>query len=121
MVRVEADVHRLARQAFALEPRFDRGQLGASVNIVALNTSYHPAFGIELSLGCDHIVEAQPLRDFRGVEAVRRGRHHQPPTGSAISGNTGARARHDVGGKLAIGKAFHHRIEPLRSHAAADP
>jgi hypothetical protein len=120
MVGIEADVHRLALEALALQPGEDHVLLGGAVAIGAVDLRHHPAARVEAGLGGDDVVEAEAAGDRRRVEAVGGGRHHQPPAGGAVGGDGLARAGHDVARDLPVGEALDHRLEPLRRDAAAD-
>ena len=75
MVGIEADMDRVALQAFALEPGFDHVELGEAVAIAAVDLGQDPALGVDLRVGGDDVVEAEPAGDGGGVEAVGGGRH----------------------------------------------
>ena len=113
VVRIEADVDRLALQPLALQPGLDHVELGDAVAIAAVDPGDRPAPRVGARVGGDHVVEAEPAGDRGGVEPVGGGRQHQPPPGRLVLGDPGARAGQDVGRDLRRGEALHHRLEPL--------
>ena len=120
MVRIEADMHRLAREAFARQPGLDHRKLAVAVAIAALDPRDDAAGGVALRLGRDDVVESQALRDRAGVDPIGSGRHHQPTPGFPVGGDAGARAGQDVAGDLPVGETLDDRLQPLRRNRVPD-
>jgi hypothetical protein len=118
--RIEADVHGVPLQPLALEPGLDHGQLAVAVAIVAFDPGDDAAVRIEPGLGRDDIVEAEPLRDRGGIEAIGGRRHDEAPPRRPIRIDAGSRARKYIGLRLVIGEALNHGFQALWRQRSAD-
>ena len=119
VVRIEADVDRLALQALALQPGLDHVELAQAIAIDPVDPRHGPALGVDPGVGGDNVVEAEPAGDRRRVEPIRGGREHQPPARGLVLGDPRAGAGHDVVRDLIFGEALDDALQ-LRRRGRAD-
>ena len=106
MVRIEADVAVGALETRSFDPVGDHPHFCRAVAILARDLRVDPFIEPDDRSRPDHVIEAEPLCDFIGVETIGCGREDEAAPVGLVARNCLSRARPDVRCKLRLCKAL---------------